>query len=508
MNKKTKLIIAVFCLISLTLHLVADAHSGFASDELLHIATGNHLAFGYMEFPPLIGVLAFIQNLFDSQSVFIHHIFTHLAGVLIMVYAGKTTVELGGKCIAVFIVLFCLLISPGITGSQQVFEPVVFSQMFWILCFFQLIRFIKYEKRKDLWLLTIFICLFFLTKYDALFFLLGLLLLVFFKRVRRALIKNRFWQCLIAGGVLLLPNIIWQWLHGFPALMMFHRLYETQLNDLNALNILRQLFIDINPIVFLLMLPGLFFMFSGKENRRVYRPLAVSVAGSVFFLFYCKGKAYYFFPVIISLLPFCGIFWERIIEKGKSWLLYPLTLILLIGSVLIPFGMPVYSFRHYLGSAYKYYSKEVKNGKRLMLLQQYVTGENWKKTMSALKSVYDSLPGEQTEDCLIWAKHYSQAGAVDLLGKQYGLPPCFSYHGSYYNWAPHGKMPETVIAFCYNDADINFFRPFFKEVVAVKKLNWDYASGEGWVNETIFICKAPKQNFDELSSLFKNRIFE
>lgn len=63
MNKQTRIIILIFCIISLALHLVADYHSGFGSDELLHIETGNHLAFGYMEFPPMIGLLAFIQNL-------------------------------------------------------------------------------------------------------------------------------------------------------------------------------------------------------------------------------------------------------------------------------------------------------------------------------------------------------------------------------------------------------------------------------------------------------------
>ncbi|MBC7493419.1 MAG: hypothetical protein H7221_00320, partial [Flavobacterium sp.] len=77
MTKQNKLIIAFFCIIKLTLHLIADYHSGFQGDELLHIDTGKHLAFGYMEFPPLIGVLAFIQNIFNSNSPYIHHLFSH-----------------------------------------------------------------------------------------------------------------------------------------------------------------------------------------------------------------------------------------------------------------------------------------------------------------------------------------------------------------------------------------------------------------------------------------------
>lgn len=508
MNKRTKLIVFSFCIIKLILHLIADYHSGFQSDEFLHIETGHHLAWGYMEFPPVIGVLAFIQNLFDSQSVFVHHIFPHMAMLLIIIYMGKIIVELGGKSTAVFLALFCLLVAPGFEGSQQSFQPVVFSQLFWILCFYQLVRFIKYEDRKYLWYLAISISLFFLTKYDALFFCLGLLSLLFFKKVRTALVKGKYWQCLMIAFLILLPNIIWQYVNNFAALQMFHRLYETQLDAITPLHLLHDLFLSLNPIVCVLMLPALVFMFIDKRNKDLYRPLAWTILLSLLFLAYGKGKAYYFFPIVLTILPFCGIFWERLIVPKRSWLLYPLIGILLIGAVLIPFGMPVYSFPHYLDTVYEYSPKEIKNGKEVLPIQEYASKENWKTTMQQLKSVYDSLPNNEKKDCMIWGKHYSQAGAVELFKKEYGLPDAFSYHGSFYSWTPTGKMPEIIIAYCYNDAGDNFFNPFFEEVISVRKIHSKYASKEGWVVQTIYICKKPKLSFDKLKELFKERIFE
>lgn len=508
MNKQTKLIIFIFCIIKLALHLIADYHSGFSGDELLHIETGNHLAFGYMEFPPMIGLLAFIQNLFHSQSVFVHHIFSHIAGLLIIIYVGKITVELGGKSIAVFIALFCLLVSPGFEGYQQLFEPVVFSQLFWILSFYQLVKFIKYNDKKHLWYLTIIISLFFLTKYDALFFCFGLLSLLLFRKTRVALVKDKYWQCLIIAFLILMPNIIWQYVNDWPALQMFHRLYETQLDDVTPLHILHDLVLAINPIAFILILPASVFMFADKKNKTLYRPLAFSILLSVCFLLNSKGKAYYFFPIVLTIVPFCGIFWERIIEPKRNWVLFLLSFILLIGASLIPLGLPVYSFQHYLTIVHKYIPKKIKNGKEVLLLQQYSDKEKWKKTMQELKSVYDSLPADEKKNCLIWGKHYSQAGAVELFRNNYGLPPAFSYHGSFYGWAPTGKMPETVIAFCYNDAGDDFFNPFFEEVTPVRKIYSDYASSEGWVVQTIYICKKPKQNFGRMKELFKKRIFE
>jgi hypothetical protein len=125
-----------------------------------------------------------------------------------------------------------------------------------------------------------------------------------------------------------------------------------------------------------------------------------------------------------------------------------------------------------------------------------------------LQVIYDSLPVDEKNSCLIWGKHYSQAGAVELFRNDYGLPHAFSYHGSFYAWAPAGKMPETVIAFCYNDAGDSFFNPFFEEVIPVRKIYSPYASSEGWVVQTIYVCKKPKQSFDKMKELFKTRIFE
>ncbi len=508
MNKQTRLTIIIFCIVKLTLHLIADYHSGFQGDELLHIQTGHHLAFGYMEFPPMIGLLAFIQNLFHSHSVFVYHIFPHIAMLLIIIYVGKITTELGGKSIAVFIALSCLLVAPGFEDSQQSFGPVVFSQLFWVLCFYQLTRFIKYGEGKYLWYLTIFTSLFFLTKYDALFFSFGLLSLLLFRKTRVALVKDKYWQCLIVSFLILLPNIIWQYVNDWPALQMFHQLYITQLDKVTPLPILHDLFLAVNPIAFILILPALVFMFVDKNNKNLYRPLGCSILLSVLFLACSKGKAYYFFPLILTILPFCGIFWEKIILPKRKWLLYPLSFILLISAVLIPFGMAVYSYHHYLNSIYKYYPKKIKNGKEVLPIEEYNTKEKWKETLTQLKFVYDSLPADEKKDCLVWGKHYSQAGAVELFRNEYGLPHAFSYHGSIYTWAPAGKMPETVIAFSYNDTPGDFFNPFFEEVIPVRKIYSDYASSEGWVVQTIYVCKKPKQRFDTMKELFKQRIFE
>lgn len=505
MTITNKYIILIFCLIKLALHLIADSHSGFQGDELLHIETGNHLAFGYMEFPPLIGVLAYIQNLFNSNSVYIHHLFTHISSAILLIYVAKTTLELGGKNKALFITLLCIIIAPAFGRSQQLFQPVVFGQLFWVLAFYQLVCYSKYLNQKHLLYLTLFSAIGLLFKYDLLFFIFGLVSLFSIKRTRETLLKQNIWLYVFIGILLILPNIYWQYTNNFPVFQMFGRLYETQLDKLSRIDNLQNLILAINPVSSIIVFPAIVFMLKSIKIE-TYKPLVISIILSFFLLLIANGKSYYFFPIILTLLPFGGLFWEQIIYNNKKWVLYSIIALLLLGVVLIPFGMPVYSFGKMLNSIQKYENQKVIGGKQAVRYDEYYTNEKWKMTLKEIKKVYESLPDNEKQECLIWGKHYAQAGVINLFGEAYNLPKAFSYHGSFYSWSPNGKMPNTIIALSYQVGD--FFNPYFNDVTLVKRIYNPYADTEEELYQNIYICKKPKQDFEKIKELFSKRIFE
>jgi hypothetical protein len=501
--KNTTLIILSFCVIELILHLFADYNSGFHSDELLHIATGNHPAIGYMEFPPMIGWMAWIQDQFGSASVFVHHIFTHIATILILILVGLTTIELGGRSKAVFIALLCIMISPGFDRSHQLFQPVVFSELFWVLSFYLLVRFVKEPNNKNLFYLTVALAFGFLTKYDIVFFIAGICSLFFFKNTQKILLSKQVWKFILLFVVMAGPNLWWQYTHDFPMFQMFSRLYETQLDKLSVGGVFKLLIIDLNPVILFIWLPGLFYMFN-RKFKATYLPLAVCITLTILLLALAKSKHYYFFSAVIFLIIFGSIWFEQKILAWRGWLLYPVSaLFILTGLFLLPWGLMVLPLNSFI-SVYNLNKGENKFG----IPDEYYTKSKWDKTMTAIKAVYDSLPAKQKQGCLIWGKHYSQAGAVNLFGSAYGIPKAFSYHGSFYLWAPGGQMPETVIAFTNGEAKIDFFNNYFNSVVAVKKVYNPYADFEEDKYQTIYICKRPKQSFDGLKVLFKKRIFE
>ncbi len=505
MNRQTKFVIFGFCIVKLAIHLIADSNSGFQGDELLHIETGNNLAFGFMEFPPIIGLFAFIQNLLQSTSVFAHHIFAHIAAILILIYVSKITIELGGKTKAVFLVLLCIIIAPAFGRSQQLFQPVVFSQLFWVLNFLFLTKYVKSLDRKYLWMLTFGAALAFLTKYDAVFFIFGVSSLLLFKTTRQQLINQNFWWNIIIFILLVSPNIIWQIVNDFPVLKMFDRLYETQLDKQTPSEVLQGLLMALNPLTLLITIPAIISMF--HHSMKSYRPLTGSILLSIIFLASSQGKGYYFYPIALIILPFGGVFWEHFILPKRKWLIYPIGILLSIGVILIPFGMPVFPLESYLKHDYPYENRKiVKGGQFNVRFDERYSKEKWSVTIKELKIIYHSLSNIEKNNTIIWGKHYAQAGAVNLFNERYDLPKAFSLHGSYFNWVPKGEMPETTICLGYNVG--GFFNEYFDEVIKVKTIYNPYSENEEELHQHIYICKKPKQTFDELKILFKDRVFE
>ena len=503
-RNKTFVIILLFCLLRLILELIADYHSGFSNDEFLHIETGNHPAMGYMEFPPMIGWLAWIQNHFHSQSVFVHHIFAHIASLLILILVALCVTELGGKASGVFFALLSIVVSPGLEMSEQLFQPVVLSQFFWVLCFYQLLRFIKTVEHKYLLYLTLSLAFGFLAKYDIVFFIAGLSSMLFFQRTRSALASFTIGKYVILFIVLIAPNLWWQYQHNYPALHMFSRLYETQLDKLSAVNVLKEIIIALNPFVFILVLAGGTFMFRA-EPKGLYRSLAVPIALSILLLAIAKSKSYYFFPAIITLIAFGSICLERLLVARTIWLTYIVTILFVLsGIVMLPWGISVLPLDAFI----KVYGLKKDNDHYTLHFSEYYSRSKWKNTLTALSVVYDSLPEGEKSTCLIWGKHYSQAGAVDLYGRDYHLPGSFSYHGSFYLWAPSGQMPKTVIGYTNGEAGIDFFENYFDSVHVAKRVFNPYADFDKDLWQTIYICRGPKQSFNDMKIFFKYRIFE
>jgi hypothetical protein len=382
----------------------------------------------------------------------------------------------------------------------------VFTQLFWVLSFYQLVRFNKTLAVKYLYYLTVACAFGFLTKYDSLFFIAGLLSLVFFARSRAAIFPGPFWKCIALFILIISPNLWWEYNHHFPVIQHFSQLYKTQLNDISPLKNFTDLVIALNPFTAIIWLGGLVFMFIAA-NKLLLRPIAISIVLSVCILAISKGKSYYFFPAMLTIIAIGSVWFEQRILAKRRWPLYPLVLVFILsGYVLIPYGLDVLPLTRFI----KFARIKKEDDRYKVHYQEYYSQQLWHNTLAAISRAYCSLPDSEKKDCLIWGKHYSQAGAVNLYRSNWKLPEAFSYHGSFYLWAPTGKMPSVIIAYNSDESGIVFWQSFFDTVIPFEKIANPYAddSEDGRHYQTVYICRNPKQSFTGLKEIFKNRVFE
>ncbi len=493
------IIIAVFVVIKLVIQLIALSNSGFFSDEFLHIETGRHLAFGYLGFPPMIAVFAWIQNLFNSDSVFIHHLFNLISSAMIIVFCGLITIRLGGKWLAVLATLLCVLLSPGMAGTQLLFLPTAFEQLFWIICVYCVVSYCLNQNTNYLIYFCIFGALGFLTKYGIVFLFGGMIIssLIF---QRDIFLKKSLWIGFVLFLALIAANLYWQIKNQLPVITHFSQLYATQLNQLSMGEELKKLFLFSNPFSIVFWFTGLFVVpFISKFKQ--YRLISFALLYSFVLLFIAKGKWYYFFSVIIGAIPFGAVFLEQLLQKRKGIIYTYLTVLGLCGIYLLPQGIPIIKLENFIKL---YHKKPNKDNKIPLAFDNYYSAEIWNRILNVIKKTYMELPPEEQKRCLILGRHYSMAGAVNLLGSKYGLPQAFSLHSSF-EWMPEFDKDTIIIAIGESNWLTQHWGEYFGYVEEVGIIDNKYASKQNEYNYRIFLCKGLKYNSVEFKHLIENQ---
>src|SRR5215472_6751126 len=136
-------LIVVFSIAGLLVHLLTSGRYGYFRDELYYIACGRHLAFGYVDQPPLSILLLRLSQLLLGDSLFAIRLLPALAGAVMVALTGIIAREIGGRawaialaCAATLSALFYLAV--GNFFSMNAFEP-----LFWMGLVYLLVRIIN-----------------------------------------------------------------------------------------------------------------------------------------------------------------------------------------------------------------------------------------------------------------------------------------------------------------------------------------------------------------------------
>src|SRR6266436_6891124 len=136
-------LIAFFGAVALLLHLLTNGRYGYFRDELYCIACGRHLAFVYVDQPPLSILLLRLSQILLGDSLFAIRLLPALAGAAAVALTGLIARELGGRrwaialaCAGSLCALFNLAV--GNFFSMNAFEPLL-----WMGCVYLFVRIIN-----------------------------------------------------------------------------------------------------------------------------------------------------------------------------------------------------------------------------------------------------------------------------------------------------------------------------------------------------------------------------
>ena len=120
--------------VKLVLHLYAGRHYGYFVDELYYLDCSRHLAWGYVDQPPLIAAFAWIVRMTLGQSLTAIRLLPSLAGAGEVVLTALIARELGGRRFAQTAAAICVLVAPGILGIDHFLSMNAFEPLFWLGC--------------------------------------------------------------------------------------------------------------------------------------------------------------------------------------------------------------------------------------------------------------------------------------------------------------------------------------------------------------------------------------
>jgi hypothetical protein len=205
----------------------------------------------------------------------------------------------------------------------------------------------------------------------------------------------------------------------------------------------------VHPLAAPIWIAGLAALFF-SARLRPYRFLGWTYVICYAVLFALHGKNYYLAPVYPMLLAAGAVVIESALDRPiGAWLKPAIVVILLAaGAYLTPVTVPVFSPDHFLAYTkrlpFKLPVMEYQH-RRAALPQWYADQFGWNEIVAETAQAWNQLAPEERPDCAVFAQDYGQAGAIDFLGRRYGLPPALSGHQTYFLWGPRGYSGNCMI---------------------------------------------------------------
>jgi hypothetical protein len=440
----------VLGLAALAIHLTFNAGYGIFRDELYFIVCGDRPAWGYVDQPPLIPILASWSHALFGNALVGFRLIPALALSATIALSVDFARSLGGGRFAQWLVGLSVLFSPYFLALGQLFITDIFQPLTWLACGWLVVRLTRTGDER-LWIpFGVVVGISLLSKYAIAFYVVALGVGLIATPQRRSLKRPWFYVGAVVGAILVLPNVLWQQAHGWPFIELGKAAVNGKNVALSPLAFLVQQVLLIGPLAAPVWIAGLWAS-SHRPKHAVYR--AFPIAYVILFVFFVvsHGKAYYITPIYPTLLGIGAVAIE-------SWLQIPawrrarraaLVSVTVAGVIAAPMAIPILSEKAFIS-----YSTTLRiapsataaeHQKLGLLPQNFADQHGWPEMAAQVAAVYNALPQADRAKAVFLGLDYGEAAAIDIFGQPLGLPPAISGHNNYYLWGPQGHDGSVLI---------------------------------------------------------------
>jgi hypothetical protein len=458
-------------------------------DEYLYLDYGRHLAWGYIEVPPLTALQSWV-TLALGGGFFWVKAWPLLWGALTIYVVVRLAQRLGGGPWAQALAGVCYL-TTGYGRVNLLFQPNSFEIFSFTLATYLLVRHAQPDGQpRHLYYLGLVLGLGVLNKYTTFFFgaaVLGALLLT----APRTLGRRPVW---LAAGLALLvaaPTLVWQVAHGLPFRHHMALLHDQQLVNVTVGNFWKEQVL-MNLPALLVWVPGLWAALWGRPARAA-RVAGLLYLGGMLILNLLHGKSYYGLGYYPALFAVGAVWWQAQLAARPrlrvALLLVPFMLLapiaLLIYPVLTPASMAQLGQRPFYQ---KLGANRWEDGEVHPLPQDFADMLGWHELADKTYQVYQSLPDSTRAATLIKCDDYGQAGAINYYNRNRNMPAATSFNGSYLYWFPAAPRRPWRHLLLVGEGHPKELAPYFQSLRKVGEITHPYARERG---ETIYLGTGP-----------------
>ena len=438
------LVLGLACLV---IHLIFNGGYGIFRDELYFIVCGDRLAWGYVDQPPLIPLLASWSHALFGNFLVGFRLVPALALSATVALSAEFARTLGGGRFAQWLAGLCVLCSPAFLGMGLLFTTDTFQPLTWLACGWFLVRLAQTGEERWWIPFGVVVGVSLLSKYAMAFYVVALGIGLLATPARRSLLRPWLYVGALIGAILVLPNVLWQQAHGWPFLELGKAAVNGKNVALSPAAFFEQQLLVMGPLAAPVWIAGLWAC-SRRPQLAVYRAFPIAYAVLFVFFVIMHGKAYYLTPIYPTLLGIGAVAVERWLQNPR-WRRAALGAVAVSGAIAAPMAIPILPERAFI--AYSTMlglapSATAAEHQKLGLLPQHFADQHgWPEMAAQVAAVYNALPPADRAKAIFLGLDYGQAAAIDIFGRPLGLPPAISGHNNYFLWGPQGHDGSVLI---------------------------------------------------------------